>query len=247
MRITSCPNSCKRCFVTIPSATPVVRAYNSASAELKLTVCCVRDHAVSVAFPHCTTPPLVLLHVVACPAQALSVYTFTNFGVVVISIRLFALGAPFKYLTTRFRFISSLSDGHVIFLAVSFTLYNEEGDTTVAALREANLRIDKLSAGVQALEEVDGKVTTSRSSSSETEGEIWNCKWHNGSWWFRAGPRVNSRQRRSIARMVQRVEMSGWQDKREKNMCFPWVPFRIGRKGSTDRRGMMNFEQGKRR
>ena len=29
------------CFVTIPSATPVVRAYNSASAELKLTVCCV--------------------------------------------------------------------------------------------------------------------------------------------------------------------------------------------------------------
>ena len=50
MRVTSCPNSCKRCFVTIPSAIPVVRAYNSASAELKLTVCCVRDHAVSVAF-----------------------------------------------------------------------------------------------------------------------------------------------------------------------------------------------------
>ena len=96
MIITSCPNSCKRCFVTIPSATPVVRAYNSASAELKLTVCCVRDHAVSVAFPHCTTPPLVLLHVVAWPARSLSVYTFTNFGGVMLSIRLFASGAPFR-------------------------------------------------------------------------------------------------------------------------------------------------------
>ena len=123
MRITSCPNSCKRCFVTILSATPVVRAYNSASAELNLIVCCVRDHAVSVAFHHCTTPPLVLLHVGACLAQSLSVYTFTNFEGVVISIRLFALGALLKYLTIRFRFISSLSVGHVIFLAVSFTLY----------------------------------------------------------------------------------------------------------------------------
>ena len=45
MRITSCPNSCKRCFVTIPSATPVVKAYNSASsAELKLSMCNIRDH-----------------------------------------------------------------------------------------------------------------------------------------------------------------------------------------------------------
>ena len=123
MRITLRPNSCKRRFVTIPSATPVVRAYNSASAELKLTVCCVLDHAVSVAFHHCTTPPLVLLHVVACLAQSLSVYTFTNFEGVMISIKLFALGAPFKYLTIRFRFIPSLSVGHVIFLAVSFTLY----------------------------------------------------------------------------------------------------------------------------
>ena len=113
--------NCKRCFVTILSATPVVRATNSASAELKLTVCCVRDHAVSVAFRHCTTPPLVLLHVVACLAQSLSVYTFTNFEGVVISIRLFAPGAPFKNLTLRFRLISSLSVGHVIFLAVSFT------------------------------------------------------------------------------------------------------------------------------
>ena len=113
----------KMCFVTIPSATPVVKAYNSASAELKLTVCCVCDHAVSVAFPHCTTPPLVPLHVVAWPAQSSSVYTFTNFGGVMISIRLFAFGAPFWYLTKRFKFISSLSVGHVIFLAVSFTLY----------------------------------------------------------------------------------------------------------------------------
>ena len=96
MRITSCPNSCKRCFVTIPSAIPVVEAYNSASAKLELTVCCVRDHAVSVALPHCTTPPLVLLHVVAWPAQSLSVCTFTNFGGVTISIRLFALGTPFQ-------------------------------------------------------------------------------------------------------------------------------------------------------
>ena len=70
-----------RCFVVIPSATPVVKANNSASAELKLTVCCARDHAVSVSFLHCTTPPLVLLHVVAWPAQSLSVYTFTNFEV----------------------------------------------------------------------------------------------------------------------------------------------------------------------
>ena len=35
----------------------------------------------------------------------------------------FAFGALFKYFTIRFRFISSLSVGHVIFLAVSFTLY----------------------------------------------------------------------------------------------------------------------------
>ena len=123
MRITSRPNSCKRCFVTIPSATPVVKAYDSASAEQKLTVCCVRDHAVSVAFHHCATPPLVLLHVVAWPAQSLSVCTVTNFGGVMISIRLLALGAPFRYLTIRFKFVSSLSVGHVIVLAVSFTLY----------------------------------------------------------------------------------------------------------------------------
>ena len=63
------------------------------------------------------------------------------------------------------------------------SMMNEERDTTAAALRQANLRIDKLSVGVQALEEVDVKIPTSRSSSSETEGEIWNWKWHNGSWW----------------------------------------------------------------
>ena len=82
-------------------------------------------------------------------------------------------------------------------------MMNEEGDATVAALREANLWIDKLSARVQALEEVDGRIMTSRSSSSETEGEMWYWKRQNGSWWFRAGPRVNSRQRRSIVRMEQ--------------------------------------------
>ena len=75
---------------------------------------CFLPHAVSVAFLHCTTQPFVLLHVVACPAQSLSVCTFTNFEGAMISIRLFALGAPFKYLTIRFRFISSLSVGHVI-------------------------------------------------------------------------------------------------------------------------------------
>ena len=123
MKITSCPNSCKRCFVTIPSAIPVVRAYHSASAELRLTVCCVRDHAVTVAFLHCTTPSHVLLHVVSWPAQPLSVYTFTNFGGVTLSIRHFALGTPFRYLTIRLKFISSLSVGQVIFRAVSFTLY----------------------------------------------------------------------------------------------------------------------------
>ena len=117
MRITSRPNYCKRCFVTIPSVTPVVKAYDSASTELKLTVCCVRDHAVSVAFRHCTAPPLVLLHGVAWPAQSLSVCS------VMITIKLFALGEPFKYFTIRFKFISSLSVGHVIFLAGSFTLY----------------------------------------------------------------------------------------------------------------------------
>ena len=89
MGVTSWPNSCNMCFVTIPSATPVVRAYNSASAKLKLTVCCVRDHAVSVAFHHCTTSPLVPLHVVARPARSLSVYTCTNFvWMLVVKVRM---------------------------------------------------------------------------------------------------------------------------------------------------------------
>ena len=34
-------------FATIPSEIPVVKACNSASAELRLTVCCVRDHDVN--------------------------------------------------------------------------------------------------------------------------------------------------------------------------------------------------------
>ena len=49
--------------------------------------------------------------------------TFTNFGGVTISIKHFALGAPFRYLTIRFTFISSLSVGQRIFRAVSLTLY----------------------------------------------------------------------------------------------------------------------------
>ena len=123
MRITSCPNSSKRCFVAIPSAIPFVKAYNSASAELKLTACCVRDHAVSVAFPHCAIPPLVLLHVVAWPAQSLSVYTFTNFGGVTISIRVFCTSNAFQVPHNTLQ-IHLVSLGWTCFLrAVSFTLY----------------------------------------------------------------------------------------------------------------------------
>ena len=92
-----------------------VRAKNSASPELRLTVCSVRDHAVRVAFHHCTTPPLV--------PQSLSVCTFTNFGGVTISIRHFAFGTSFKNLTIRFKFISSFLVGLVIFRVLSFTLY----------------------------------------------------------------------------------------------------------------------------
>ena len=51
-RLTVGPNSCKICFVTIASATPVVRTFYSASAELKLTACCVRDHCCEC----CITP-----------------------------------------------------------------------------------------------------------------------------------------------------------------------------------------------
>ena len=40
-----------------------------------------------------------------------------------ISIKHFAIGTPFKCLAMRFTFISSLSVGLMIFLAVSFTLY----------------------------------------------------------------------------------------------------------------------------
>ena len=58
--VTSYPSSFKRCLVTIHSAVPVVKAYSSASAELKLTDCCVRRHAERVSFLHRTTSPLVL-------------------------------------------------------------------------------------------------------------------------------------------------------------------------------------------
>ena len=36
-RVASCPSSFKRCFVTIPSEIPAFKAWNSASAELRLT------------------------------------------------------------------------------------------------------------------------------------------------------------------------------------------------------------------
>ena len=48
-RVTSYTSSFKTCFVTIPSAIPVVQAYSSASAEHELTDRCVRDHAERVA------------------------------------------------------------------------------------------------------------------------------------------------------------------------------------------------------
>ena len=124
-RVTWYRSCFKRCFVTIPSEIPGVRAYNSASAELKLTDCCVLDQAERVALPHCVTSPLVLLHDWCCLAQSLSVYTFTNGGLLLISIKRFALGTLFGYLAMRFTFISSLSVGHVIFLAVSFVLLHD--------------------------------------------------------------------------------------------------------------------------
>ena len=76
-------------FFTIPSAIPVVKAYNSASAGLKLTDCCVLDHAERDTHLHCVTPPLVLLHVWCCPAQSLSGYTLMNCGNVLISTKHF--------------------------------------------------------------------------------------------------------------------------------------------------------------
>ena len=115
----SYPSLFERFFVAIP----VVRAYNSVWAELKLTDSSVHDQAERVALLYCVTPPLVLVHVCCCLAQSLSVYPFTNSGIVLISIKHFAFGTPFRYLAMRFTFISSLSVGQVIFLAVSITLY----------------------------------------------------------------------------------------------------------------------------
>ena len=106
-----------------PFRNSAIKAYNSVSAELKHNDCCVLDQTERVAFPHCVPPPLVLFHVCCCPAQSLSVYTFTNGGNLLISIKHFALGTPFNFLATRFTFISSLSVGQMISLAVSFTLY----------------------------------------------------------------------------------------------------------------------------
>ena len=122
-RVTAYPNSFKRCFVTIPSVIPADKACSSASAELKLTDCCVRDDAERVACPHCTTPPLVPLQVMGCPVQSLPVYTFTHCGREMISIKHVALGTPFKYRVMRFMLSSSPSVAQRIFRAVAFTLY----------------------------------------------------------------------------------------------------------------------------
>ena len=122
-RVTAYPNSFKRCFVTIPSVIPADKACSSASAELKLTDCCVRDHAERDAFLHCTNPPLVLLQVMGCPVQSLPVYTFTDCGKGMISIKHVALGTPFQYREMRFMLSSSPSVEQRIFRAVAFTLY----------------------------------------------------------------------------------------------------------------------------
>ena len=94
--VTSCPSSFKRCFVTMPSEISAVGAKNSASAELKLTDCCVLDQAERVVLPHCGTPPIMPCAFWCCPAQSLSVYTFTNGGNLLISIKHVAIGTPFK-------------------------------------------------------------------------------------------------------------------------------------------------------
>ena len=88
-RVSSSSQFFQEMFFTIPSAIPVVKAYNSASAGLKLTDCCVLDHAERDKHLHRVTPPLVLLHVWCCPAQSLSGYTLMNCGNVLISTKHF--------------------------------------------------------------------------------------------------------------------------------------------------------------
>ena len=56
-------------------------------------------------------------HVCCSPAQSLSVYTCTNGGNLLISIKHFALATPFKYLAMRFTLISSHSEEQMISLA----------------------------------------------------------------------------------------------------------------------------------
>ena len=103
--------SCKRCFVTIPSATPVVKACNSASAELKLTVCCVLDHAVSVAFPHAVSFTLFMTsaHVQFSHKCYLSPSSSTSDSVVGVLfkvgvITVFASSKPRTFITFRMYF-----------------------------------------------------------------------------------------------------------------------------------------------
>ena len=96
MSVTSCPSSCKRCFVTIPSAIPVVRAYNSASAELKLTVCCVRDPCCEgcVSLVHNSATYAFACCWLTCPI-AVCVHVHELWGCN-DSIRHFALGTHFQ-------------------------------------------------------------------------------------------------------------------------------------------------------
>ena len=139
-RVTSRYGSFKRCFVTIPSANPSVTAYISASAKQKLTDCCVLDHAERVALLHCVTQPLVLLHVKCSPAQSLSVYTFTNCGNVLSSIKRFALGTPFKCRAMRFIFSPSLSVGQRIFFCCF-----------LHAVHDVSTLLDSIRASIDAL------------------------------------------------------------------------------------------------
>ena len=144
-----------RCFFTIPLKIPVVKAYKSASAELRLTDCYVLDQAEMVPLLHCVSPPLVLLHVWCCPAQSLSVYTFTNGGNVLISMKHFAFRPSFRYMynsfptavlyTARFSFSSSTNDSVVLVL---FTLV----DTSLESSRPSTAITSRMHFGFASTE-----------------------------------------------------------------------------------------------
>ena len=96
MRINSCPNSCKRCFITILPAIAVARAYNSASAELGLTVCCVRDHAVSCVSPLYNSSAFAFTPCCLAYPMAVCVDAHVHWWSGTISIELCAFGTPFQ-------------------------------------------------------------------------------------------------------------------------------------------------------